>query len=131
MGQMFDALFSDAWLDWRRPMDISKIVGQKVITADGLTLTIMNLEGQYLQLSNGKLYSFELAYNNGFIKFKDAQMQKEVKEHFEEETKKKEENLQKQKELEEKFLKEQMEKRKKRLEAQAPQKPAKKNTKRA
>ena len=131
MDQIFNPLFSDAWLDWRRPMDISKIVGQKVVTADGETLTIMNLEGQYLQLSNEKLYSFELAYNNGFIKFKDAQMQKEVKEHFEEETKKKEENLQKQKELEEKFLKEQMEKRKKRLEAQTPQKPAKKNTKRA
>ena len=128
---MFDPLFSDAWLDWRRPMDISKIVGQKVVTADGETLTIMNLDGQYLQLSNGKLYSFELAHNNGFIKFKEAAMQKEVKEHFEDESKKKEENLLKQKELEEKFLKEQMEKRKKRLEAQAPQKPAKKNTKRA
>ena len=70
-------------------MDISKIVGQKVVTADGLTLTIMNLDGQYLQLSNGKLYSFELAYNNGFIKFKEAAMQKEVKEHFEDESKKK------------------------------------------
>ncbi|MCR5692690.1 MAG: hypothetical protein K6G74_01790 [Bacilli bacterium] len=112
-------------------MELSKIVGQKVITADGVTLTIMNLEGQYLQLSNGKLYSFELAYHNGFIKFKDEAMQKEVKEHFEETSKKKEEAILKQKELEEKFLKEEMEKRRKRLEAQAPQKPAKKNTKRA
>ena len=112
-------------------MELSKIVGQKVITADGVTLTIMNLDGQYLQLSNGKLYSFELAYHNGFIKFKDAAMQKEVKEHFEETNKKKEETILKQKELEEKFLKEEMEKRRKRLEAQAPQKPAKKNTKRA
>ena len=112
-------------------MDINTIVGQKVITSEGMTLTIMNIDGQYLQLSNGKLYSFELAYNNGFIKFKEAAMQKEVKEHFEDESKKKEESLQKQKELEEKFLKEQMEKRKKRLEAQAPQKQAKKNTKRA
>ena len=117
--------------DWRILMDINTIVGQKVITSEGMTLTIMNIDGQYLQLSNGKLYSFELAYNNGFIKFKEAAMQKEVKEHFEDESKKKEENLQKQKELEEKFLKEQMEKKKKRLEAQAPQKPAKKNTKRA
>ena len=117
--------------DWRILMDINTIVGQKVITSEGMTLTIMNIDGQYLQLSNGKLYSFELAYNNGFIKFKDEAMQKEVKEHFEEETKKKEETIQKQKELEEKFLREQMEKRKKRLEAQAPQKPAKKNTKRA
>ena len=112
-------------------MDINTIVGQKVITSEGMTLTIMNIDGQYLQLSNGKLYSFELAYNNGFIKFKDEATQKEVKEHFEEVAKKKEEECRKQKELEEKFLKEQMEKRKKRLEAQAPQKPAKKNTKRA
>ena len=117
--------------DWRILMDINTIVGQKVITSEGMTLTIMNIDGQYLQLSNGKLYSFELAYNNGFIKFKDEAMQKEVKEHFEEVAKKKEEECRKQKELEEKFLKEQMEKRKKRLEAQAPQKPAKKNTKRA
>ena len=112
-------------------MDINKIVGQKVITLEGTTLTIMNLDGQYLQLSNGKLYSFELAYHNGFIKFKDEAMQKEVKEHFEEETKKKEETIQKQKELEEKFFKEQMEKRKKRLEAEALQKSPKKNAKRA
>ena len=117
--------------DWRILMDINTIVGQKVITSEGMTLTIMNIDGQYLQLSNGKLYSFELAYNNGFIKFKDEAMQKEVKEHFEEVAKKKEEECRKQKELEEKFLKEQMEKRKKRLEVQAPQKPAKKNTKRA
>ena len=117
--------------DWRILMDINTIVGQKVITSEGMTLTIMNIDGQYLQLSNGKLYSFELAYNNGFIKFKDEAMQKEVKEHFEEVAKQKEEKCRKQKELEEKFLKEQMEKRKKRLEAQAPQKPAKKNTKRA
>lgn len=112
-------------------MDINTIVGQKVITSEGMTLTIMNIDGQYLQLSNGKLYSFELAYNNGFIKFKDEAMQKEAKQHFEEVAKQKEEECRKQKELEEKFLKEQMEKRKKRLEAQAPQKPAKKNTKRA
>ena len=84
-----------------------------------------------------KLLNLNFADNDEiFIRYDDEHIDeigdvKEVKEHFEEETKKKEESLQKQKELEEKFLKEQMEKRKKRLEAQAPQKPAKKNTKRA
>lgn len=117
--------------DWRILMDINTIVGQKVITSEGMTLTIMNIDGQYLQLSNGRLYSFDLAYHNGFIKFKDDEMQEKVKVHFEEVAKQKEEEHRKQKELEAKFLKEQMEKRKRRLEAEALQKSPKKNAKRA
>ena len=103
-------------------MDINLIVGQKVITSEGMTLTIMNLDGQYLQLSNGKLYSFELAYHNGFIKFKDKETQEKVKEHFEERARQKEEERRKQKELEEKFLKRQLEIRRRRLKDAPPQK---------
>ena len=39
-------------------MDINKVIGQKVITEEGTTLNIMKIEGQYLQLSNGRQYSF-------------------------------------------------------------------------
>jgi len=110
--------------DWRIRMDINTIVGQKVITSEGMTLTIMNIDGQYLQLSNGRLYSFELAYHNGFIKFKDKEMQEKVKEHFEEVAKQKEEEHRKHKELEAKFLKQQLEIRRRRLKEAPPQKSA-------
>lgn len=110
--------------DWRKRMDINTIVGQKVITSEGMTLTIMNIDGQYLQLSNGRLYSFELAYHNGFIKFKDKEMQEKVKVHFEEVAKQKEEEHRKQKELEAKFLKQQLEIRRRRLKEAPPQKSA-------
>ena len=110
--------------DWRILMDINTIVGQKVITSEGMTLTIMNIDGQYLQLSNGKLYSFELAYHNGFIKFKDDEMQEKVKVHFEEVAKQKEEEHRKHKELEAKFLKQQLEIRRRRLKDAPPQKSA-------
>lgn len=95
-------------------MDINKVIGQKVITEDG-TLTIMKLDGQYLQLSNGRLYSFLIAFRNGFLKFKDEAVQQEVKDHFDGLDKQKEDEVKKQKELEAQFLKEEMEKRKKRL----------------
>lgn len=108
--------------DWRILMDINTIVGQKVITSEGMTLTIMNIDGQYLQLSNGRLYSFDLAYHNGFIKFKDDEMQEKVKVHFEEVAKQKEEEHRKQKELEAKFLKQQLEIRRRRLKEAPPQK---------
>lgn len=110
--------------DWRIRMDINTIVGQKVITSEGMTLTIMNIDGQYLQLSNGRLYSFELAYHNGFIKFKDDEMQEKVKVHFEEVAKQKEEEHRKHKELEAKFLKQQLEIRRRRLKEAPPQKSA-------
>ena len=106
-------------------MDINKVIGQKVLTEEGTTLTIMKIEGQYLQLSNGRLYSFEIAYRNGFLKFKDAALQEEVKEHFDELEKKKEEEIKKQKELEAKFLRQQMERRKQLQKEQASQKPQK------
>ena len=105
-------------------MDINTIVGQKVITSEGMTLTIMNIDGQYLQLSNGRLYSFDLAYHNGFIKFKDDEMQEKVKVHFEEVAKQKEEEHRKHKELEAKFLKQQLEIRRGRLKDAPPQKSA-------
>lgn len=110
--------------DWRMLMDINTIVGQKVITSEGMTLTIMNIDGQYLQLSNGRLYSFDLAYHNGFIKFKDDEMQEKVKVHFEEVAKQKEEEHRKHKELEAKFLKQQLEIRRRRLKDAPPQKSA-------
>ena len=110
--------------DWRILMDINTIVGQKVITSEGMTLTIMNIDGQYLQLSNGRLYSFDLAYHNGFIKFKDDEMQEKVKVHFEEVAKQKEEEHRKHKELEAKFLKQQLEIRRRRLKEAPPQKSA-------
>ena len=110
--------------DWRMLMDINTIVGQKVITSEGMTLTIMNIDGQYLQLSNGRLYSFDLAYHNGFIKFKDDEMQEKVKVHFEEVAKQKEEEHRKHKELEAKFLKQQLEIRRRRLKEAPPQKSA-------
>ena len=110
--------------DWRILMDINTIVGQKVITSEGMTLTIMNIDGQYLQLSNGRLYSFDLAYHNGFIKFKDNEMQEKVKVHFEEVAKQKEEEHRKHKELEAKFLKQQLEIRRRRLKDAPPQKSA-------
>ena len=110
--------------DWRMLMDINTIVGQKVITSEGMTLTIMNIDGQYLQLSNGRLYSFDLAYHNGFIKFKDNEMQEKVKVHFEEVAKQKEEEHRKHKELEAKFLKQQLEIRRRRLKEAPPQKSA-------
>lgn len=110
--------------DWRILMDINTIVGQKVITSEGMTLTIMNIDGQYLQLSNGRLYSFDLAYHNGFIKFKDNEMQEKVKVHFEELAKQKEEEHRKHKELEAKFLKQQLEIRRRRLKEAPPQKSA-------
>ncbi len=110
--------------DWRILMDINTVVGQKVITSEGMTLTIMNIDGQYLQLSNGRLYSFDLAYHNGFIKFKDDEIQEKVKVHFEEVAKQKEEEQRKQKELEAKFLKQQLEIRRRRLKEAPPQKSA-------
>ena len=101
-------------------MDINKVIGQKVITEEGTTLNIMKIEGQYLQLSNGRQYSFVIAYRNGFIRFKDESLQKEVKEHFDELDKKKDEETKKQKELEAEFLKKEMERRK-RIQAQKEQ----------
>lgn len=101
-------------------MDINKVIGQKVITEEGTTLNIMKIEGQYLQLSNGRQYSFVIAYRNGFIKFKDESLQKEVKEHFDGLDKKKDEEIKKQKELEAEFLKKEMERRKK-IQAQKEQ----------
>ena len=110
-------------------MDINKVVGQKVITEDG-TLTIMKLDGQYLQLSNGRLYSFVIAFRNGYLKFKEEEVQKEVKDHFDGLDKQKEDETKKQKELEAKFLKEEMEKRRKRLlqKEQLQEKPRKKTS---
>jgi len=110
-------------------MDINKVIGQKVITEDG-TLTIMKLDGQYLQLSNGRLYSFVIAFRNGFLKFKDEAVQQEVKDHFDGLDKQKEDETKKQKELEAKFLKEEMEKRRKRLlqKEQLQEKPRKKTS---
>ena len=106
-------------------MDINKVIGQKVLTEEGTTLTVTKIEGQYLQLSNGRLYSFVIAFRNGFIKFKDKAIQEEVKKHFDELDKKKEEEIRKQKELEAKFLKQQLERRRLLQKDQLPQKTQK------
>jgi len=69
-------------------MNKNNLIGQKIITKDGSTLEIVevedsnNLKEIVIKTSNKKMFNIYLGYKNGFIKFVDESLNEELNEYI-------------------------------------------------